>query len=474
MERTDILIIGAGPTGLGAAWRLDALGHRQWLLCEAAAHAGGLASSVVDDHGFTWDLGGHVQFSHYDYFDELMDDLLGADGWHYHDRESWVWVRQRWVPYPFQLNVHRLPEDDAIAAVAGMVHAVRTASDRPRNFGEWIEQAFGPGIAALFMRPYNTKVWAREPEQMAWDWIGDRVAVADLPRIVRNLRASRDDVSWGPNNRFRFPRRGGTGVIWQTLHHRLAARHRGRIRLGARLATLDTANRVATFASGEAIGYERLLSTMPLDRLIAISDLAPSLGSATCGLEFNSTHVIGVGLHGGPSPTLATKCWMYFPEGDCPFYRVTHFSHYASANVPAPERQWSLMAEVAESAHRPVHGARVVSDTVDGMIATGLIADRAQVHHTWHRRLEHGYPVPSLHRDRALDVLLPELERRQVWSRGRFGAWKYEVSNQDHSFAQGVEAVDHWLTGDAEETLRAPERVNSRRPQPRTAAARHA
>jgi hypothetical protein len=75
--------------------------------------------------------------------------------------------------------------------------------------------------------------------------------------------------------------------------------------------------------------------------------------------------------------------------------------------------------------------------------------------------------VPSLNRDRALDTLLPELERREVYSRGRFGAWKYEVSNQDHSVAQGVEVVDRWLTGAAEETLLTPEVVNARRPPAR-------
>jgi hypothetical protein len=53
-------------------------------------------------------------------------------------------------------------------------------------------------------------------------------------------------------------------------------------------------------------------------------------------------------------------------------------------------------------------------------------------------------------------------ERRGVFSRGRFGAWKYEVSNQDHSFAQGVEAVDRWLHGTPETTLHCPDEVNSR------------
>ena len=88
------------------------------------------------------------------------------------------------------------------------------------------------------------------------------------------------------------------------------------------------------------------------------------------------------------------------------------------------------------------------------------------MHHVWHTRLEHGYPVPSLHRDRGLGGIQTTLEARDVYSRGRFGAWKYEVSNQDHSFAQGVEAVDAWLDGAEEVTLRRPDDVNARRPRP--------
>src|SRR5262249_4084200 len=157
---------------------------------------------VIDEHGFTWDLGGHVQFSHYGYFDDLMDELLGVDGWLYHERESWVWIRDRFVPYPFQLNLHRLPDYETEICVRGLEEAAESASrtdDLAVNFGEWIDRTVGTGIAGLFMRPYNAKVWARQPELMDWRWTGDRVAVPDLERVRDNIRHRRDDVSWGPN-----------------------------------------------------------------------------------------------------------------------------------------------------------------------------------------------------------------------------------------------------------------------------------
>ena len=74
------VIVGAGPAGLGAAYRLRELGVDDFVLLEAADHVGGLATSYRDEHDFTWDIGGHVQFSHYPYFDAVMDRALGVDG----------------------------------------------------------------------------------------------------------------------------------------------------------------------------------------------------------------------------------------------------------------------------------------------------------------------------------------------------------------------------------------------------------
>ncbi|EGV17445.1 protoporphyrinogen/coproporphyrinogen oxidase [Thiocapsa marina] len=458
------LILGAGPTGLGAALRLLELGESDFLLIEAQAGAGGLAASFLDEQGFTWDLGGHVQFSHYRAFDRYMDLALGHEGWIEHQRESWVWIRDRFVPYPLQYNLHRLPPEErwqcveGLLSIAGHEPAAQPIPATARDFDEWMLATFGQGIADVFLRPYNFKVWAYPPDMMNATWIGERVALPDLRTVLKSLCLGEDNLSWGPNNRFRFPKRGGTGAIWTSLAGRIPDAH---LRFGDAVAALDTSQHILTTASGNRFGYDQLISTLPLDRLaLLIGD--PELVAQTARLKYSSVHVIGIGLRGQPPESLRTKCWMYFPEDNCPFYRVTVFSNYSPENTPDPGVTWSLMAEVSESPCKAVDASRVLDDVVQGLLATRLIANPADILSRWYRRLEHGYPTPSVDRDSILEQVLPALETRHIYSRGRFGAWKYEVSNQDHAMMQGVEIIERLVNGREELTLNRAELVNGR------------
>ena len=465
-EAHELVILGGGPCGLGAALRAQEKGL-DWLLLEKEGRFGGLASSFRDAAGFTWDIGGHVLFSHYDTFDRFMEAALGRDGWLYHVRESWVRLRGRFVPYPFQNNLHRLDPEARWECVEGLLRVWlqrngQRPAERPADFYEWMRITFGEGVTRHFMLPYNRKVWTVHPREMDYGWIGERVAVPDLFRVLRSVCTGQDDVSWGPNNRFRFPRVGGTGAIWEALGKQL---DRGRVRLQEAVVRVDPDRRELETAAGRAVRYQVLLSTIPLDRLAGMTGRSPWM-TAAGHLRHSAVLVVGIGLRGPVPDGLATKCWMYFPEEQVPFYRVTVFSNYSPANVPAPGEFWSLMTEVAcQSGSRP-EARRVAEEVVAALEREGLIPDRSAIVSVADRYAEYAYPIPIRGRDGVVDPLLRELEGQGIFSRGRFGAWKYEVGNMDHCFAQGYECVERIVAGggaDREPTLHRPDWVNSRR-----------
>lgn len=455
-ETLKVIILGAGPTGLGAALRLCECGYKSFRLHEVAPYVGGLAASQKDPQNFTWDIGGHVLFSHYPYFDALMKSALG-DRWLTHERQSWVWIENRFVPYPFQNNIRHLKPETRWKCLKELIKVYKDRTDGvPRHFGEWIDRTFGKGVAEVFMRPYNYKVWGYPPEEMDFKWVGERVAVADLERIVDNILHEKDDLAWGPNNVFQFPLLGGTGAIWEAVADHIG---RERIFLNSEAVRIDPFGKEVTFKDGRRAKYDVLVSTIPIDKLVEIAGL-DHLSQYTKQLKHSATHVIGVGLTGKPAPDLATKCWMYFPEDNCPFYRATVFSNYSPNNVPDISRYWSLMVEVSESPQKPVDASRIVEESIAGMKATHLINDSHSFVSTFHYRAEYGYPTPTPGRDEALNAIHPELEKLGIYSRGRFGGWKYEVSNQDHSVMQGVELVNRLILGDPEVTYWFPNKVN--------------
>lgn len=175
---------------------------------------------------------------------------------------------------------------------------------------------------------------------------------------------------------------------------------------------------------------------------------------------------------------------MYFVEDNCIFYRATIFSNYSPNNQPGDDVKlptiqlangekpdssetksgpyWSIMLEVSESSYKPVNQETLLEDVIKGLIATELLMPEDEIVSTYTRRFDHGYPTPSIERDGALAEALPYLQDKGILSRGRFGAWTYEVGNQDHSFMQGVEAVDHVVNGAVELTLKYPDFVNRR------------
>ncbi|MBC7834977.1 MAG: FAD-dependent oxidoreductase [Phycisphaerales bacterium] len=452
-----MVILGAGPTGLGAGYRLKELGYTNFHLFDRHPYIGGLAASFTDEQGFTWDIGGHVMFSHYTYYDECFTKLMG-DHFTLNNRESWVRMMDTWVPYPFQNNVRYLPRQATYECLSGLVKAqtgrgpIKSPAEA-RNFGEFIDAVFGEGIARHFMRPYNFKVWAHPPEMMNKHWIGERVAVIDIDRAIKNVVLGTDDFGWGPNNQFKFPLTGGTGEFYKRFGPVLD----GHVTLNSTVSSIDVDRKLIHFADGRLEKYDLLISAMPLDVLcrdVIEGEVPQSLRTRAAQLKHSGGYMVGIGLK-RPGGTPDTKSWMYFPEDNCPFYRVTYLSNYSPRMTPDKDNYFSLLCETSYSDLKPVKPDTIVEETIQGLINCGMLAEsqRADIVSHWVYHADYSYPTPSVDRDDILADVIPWLEEHSIYSRGRFGMWKYEVANTDHTLMQGVEVVNRLILGEAETTI---------------------
>jgi len=446
-----IVIIGAGPTGLAAGYRLKELGHNNFRILEARDKVGGLASSETNANGFTYDIGGHVLFSHYEYFDRLFDKLMGND-YQELQREAWVWMFNRWLPYPFQNNIKYLPKPVILECVMGLIEAQKKPLDvsRFQNFEDFIHGVFGSGIAKYFMMPYNFKVWAHPPKMLNKEWIGQRVSVVDIKKVLGNVILDRDDAGWGPNATFKYPRFGGTGGLFERMRPFV----NDNLRTNADVVGIDTEKKEVVTSDGTRESYDELLSTMPIDILVSrMNGAVPdSIKDEAKRLRHSGSLIVGVGIR---QPAPSTRCWMYFPEDNCPFYRLTYLSNYSPEVVPDASTHYSILAEISRSDFKEEDADCIIEETIQGLINTKMISqcDVQDIVDTHLIERDYTYPVPGLERDEALGAIHPFLESHNIYSRGRFGAWRYEVGNMDHSVAQGVEWVNRVVCSERNEEL---------------------
>ena len=420
---------------------------------------GGLSASFRDSMGFTWDQGVHLHFSHYDKYDRFLDEVLPSDEWLRLDRSAKAQIGDVLVPYPIQFHLHHLPKEIRWECLQGLLKVREQPRRKPSNFREWVEQTFGLGLAHHFLQRYNEKLWAHPLNQLSWQWVGERVAIPELNPVLKRMCLDEDRHDWGPNAHFRYPRSGGSGRLWSEAVQRLP---QDRLRTDDEVMEIDADGKLITTRKGKCYRYRNLISTMPLDVLLRKLKTRRTLPSAA-RLAKTSTQLVGLGIRGSLPDELRDLIWAYFPDSEASFYRMTILSNLAPEMVPEPERHWSILAEIASSDWRNPSEEEPVKRVVSDLKRMGYLQDEHDLESFWERNLAYGYPVPTLERDRILGDVLPILEELEIYSRGRFGAWKYEVSNQDHSFMQGVEAVERLVSGREELTLFQPDLINGRR-----------
>lgn len=449
-----VVILGAGPCGLACAHELQRLGHRDWVLLEAAPTVGGLGSSVVDEAGFTWDLGGHVVFSKMKSFDTLLAELFEPAELLRHERSSFVRHSGSWVPYPFQQHLHHLPRARAQRCLDDLTAAqARGPALSGTDFASWLEATYGPALVEEFFAPYNRKIWATSLSEMSASWIAERVAPADTGALRSAQKTgSTGTQAWGPNAQFAFPASGGTGTIWR----RLAARLHGDVRTGQSVVHVDEAAKTLLTADGTVLAYGRLVATGALDRLVAMTaGASEDVRHAAGTLRHTTVAMAGLGYR---SPTTDRRSWLYFPGGEAPFYRATNFSRYAPANVPdsAPGRYSAWMTETSLPAGTLLDRAGLVEECDTALRRCGLVPENAERVSGHVELIPYAYPVPTTGRDAALALIQPWLERHSIYSRGRFGTWRYEIGNMDHAVTMGQDIARRLVHGTTERIYTPP------------------
>jgi protoporphyrinogen oxidase len=411
-----VVVLGAGLTGLSTAFHLDGIPS---VVIEREADVGGLCRTHVED-GFTFDCTGHLLHLRDAGVQALVDRLLPG-AFARHERRALIQSKGVLTAYPFQANLHGLPQEVITECIAGFVEAlVRRERDGEPDlerltFRQWVESTFGSGIAAHFMVPYNSKLWRTDLDEIECGWVSWSIPRPTLKEILGGaFGATVRGLGYNPT--FLYPRRGGISVLPEAL----ASRCRD-VRTSSTVAEVDAAARTVRLAGGETLGYETLVSTLPLDRLLALTRGLPE-GLPEVGRKLRAVKVLNISL-GVDRPSLSGAHWIYFPEPEYSFYRVG-FPASLSPGL-APRGCSSLYVERSLLRDEPFDPDEVVERAADDLRRAGILWKGDRLVYRRVGVLDPAYVIYDRFRAQSLPRVFAGLEAAGIHSAGRFGSWEY-------------------------------------------------
>lgn len=447
-EIPRIVILGAGPAGLGAAFRLHRLGRGRATVLERGPQVGGNAGSFLIN-GRHVDYGSHRLHPACD--PVILADiraLLGED-LRERPRHGRIRLRGRWVHFPLKpldLLLHLDPGFTAGALRDALRRVLRGVPNEAESFGDALMARLGPTICESFYFPYARKIWGLEPEEMAAEQAQRRVAANSPGKLVRKVLAQVPGFRIPGAGRFFYPRKG-YGQISEAYAE--AARDGG-----AELLMGCSAREVVAPASpgepwtvvAEQDGERRTVtadyvwSTIPLTLLARMTRPAPeqSVLDATSSLDYRAMALVYLEL---PVDRYTEYDAHYFPGEDVSITRLSEPKNYAGASEPAGRTV--LCAELPCSPEDDHWNAsdedlgRIVQEDLAraGLPPTGALLG---VHV---RRLRHAYPIYRrgfAEPFAALDRWAAGLPR--ILSFGRQGLFAHD--NTHHALAMAYAAVD--------------------------------
>jgi len=404
------VIIGAGLTGLSAAYHLEQGGYSDYVIYEKENEVGGLCRSVRKD-GFVFDYTGHLLHISDKYFHQFLANSLPFKQLNCITRQSRIYSNNCLTCYPFQTNLYGLPTNVIADCIEGFIK--RKNIKNPKSFHSWVLTNFGIGLAKHFFFPYQKKILQYNLKKIAASWTGRFVPQTDLKTIIDGA-ISKQEESIGYNATFYYPKQGGIDQLIKGITSKL----KKPINTNYEVKMIDLNRKQVTFSNGHCESYETLINTMPLKVFLqkVIDKSTTTFHQQHKHLVANSVLNINIGTS---RKNINDHHWTYIPGKDYPFYRVG-FPHLFAQNM-APANCSAIYTEVAYIGQTIDNLPNYVFEKIKKFFALNdreiIVKQKLTIHHA--------YVIYNFWRERHLETLLAQLTQNNIYSIGRYGAWKY-------------------------------------------------
>jgi protoporphyrinogen oxidase len=430
----DIVVLGTGMAGFGAAHRLHAESIAPVMFDRNVYH-GGHTASFRYDSGFVFDIGPHISFTKDSRIQQLFADSVDQQYETLQISLNNYW-RGHWPQHPVQLHLRGLPEDVIVKVITDFVEE-RNAPERPiANYADWLLASFGRTFAELFPMRYTTKYHLTTADNMSTDWLGPRIYRPSLEEVLRGaLSPSAAHAHYITH--FRYPNKGGF-MSYLTKFVPM-----GNVKLNHELVSVDPRKRQLSFSNGSIANYDALISSVPLPDLVRmIHGTPPDVIEAAERLACSSCVLVNIGVN---REDLSNAHMTYFYDEDICFTRLG-FPHMLSPNNALPGTG-SIQAEVYFShKYKPFVGSpdQWIAPVIRDLRRCGILRDDDQILCRKAMLLRYANIIFDLDRKAALEIVHGYLDDLEIAYCGRYGDWGYMWT--DESFKSGELAAERVLS----------------------------
>ncbi|MFA6263206.1 MAG: FAD-dependent oxidoreductase [Candidatus Babeliales bacterium] len=427
-----VIIVGAGLTGLSTAYYLEQNGFFDYTLIEKNTRPGGLLRSE-SVNGFTFDYTGHFLHCSDQTFRQFLHDVVGFEKLAQITRSSSIFSHNTYTDYPFQMNLYGLPLEVITECIAEYAQRP-THISRPTTFYTWVLKHFGRGFGKHFFFPFNRKLAAYDVRRMRPTWTGRFVPNTNLNTIIAGALAAKAQSNVGYNSSFYYPTNGGIELVIKQLIRTLTAP----IKTSQFITEIDPLTKTITYANGTHERYKTLISTMPLNQLLELITASSRTTLHRYASKLHCNAIININL-GFATQLPHQGHWVYFPERHYPWHRLG-FWHSICPQL-APPQNSSIYAEFSYlpkqiSPHR-------LNDKINQTTAKILDFLGVSEHHIAVKnilQLDHAYVIYDTWREHNIHKILDSLRAMDIYSIGRYGAWKY--SSMQEAVIEGNQTAE--------------------------------